>query len=76
MEFIDTQNAHLLKMIEDWLGNGSGWTVEAIDEHWANIAKYKPLRGSSYMELPSKLSNARKGLINIRNGKSQEFNII
>ena len=34
MEFVNTQNAHLLKQVDKWLGNGSGWTVKQIDGHW------------------------------------------
>ena len=41
--------------------------IDTIDSHYINITTYKPLNGSSYIELKMKLRNPRKGLINIKN---------
>lgn len=30
---------------------GSGWTIESVGEHYVNLVKYKPLKGSSYIQL-------------------------
>ena len=56
-----------------WLSEGSGWTVESVEGHYVNIAKYKPLRGSSYIELPKELRNSKKGLINLKNKDKKCF---
>ena len=32
--------------------NGSGWNVESIESQYINIWTYKPLAGSSYIDLP------------------------
>ena len=45
---------------------GSGWIVESIESQCINISTYKPLVGSSYIDLPIELSNPRKGLISIK----------
>ena len=38
-----------------------------------NILSYKPLVGSSYIDLPIELSNPRKGLISIKNNAQKCF---
>ena len=65
IESIQTSNQEILNGIAIWLSEGSGLTVKSIDEQCTNIVKYKPLKGSSYMELPSGLTNTVKGLINL-----------
>lgn len=50
-----------------WLSEGSGWTLNSINEHYLNIVKYEPMRGNSYIPLPEKLQNSAKGLINLQN---------
>ena len=54
-------------MIDVWINNGSGWNVESIESQYINISTYRPLSGSSYMDLPVELKSPRKGLINIKN---------
>ena len=54
-------------MIDVWINNGSGWITELIESHYINISSYRPLLGSSYMDLPVELRSPRKGLINIKN---------
>ena len=65
----------ILYMIDNWINNGSGWNIESIESQYINISKYRPLVGSSYMELPADLKSRRKGLINIKN-KDNFFFII
>ena len=54
-------------MIEEWVSEGLGWAINHIDSHLINVTLYKPLNGSSYIELPTELRNPKKGLINIKN---------
>ena len=56
----------ILNVIDKWVSEGSGWVIDRIDSHYLNITLYKPLNGSSYIELPTELKNPKKGLINIR----------
>ena len=46
--------------------NGSGWVLEKVIKVIVNFARYRPVTGSSYIALPTKLQNCR-GLLNIRN---------
>ena len=57
----------LMKAIGQWISEGSGWTIQSVDGHYINLTKYKPLKGSSYIELPTELRNPAKGLINLKN---------
>ena len=59
-------------MIDVWINNGSGWNVESIESQYINISTYRPLAGSSFIDLPLKLRSPRKGLFNI---KSKDQNI-
>ena len=56
--------------IEAWSQRGSGWVVDEILETYINVARYQPLRGGSYMVLPSKLKN-KKAILNIQNRDNQ-----
>ena len=49
------------------------WVIDIIDSHYINVTLYKPLNGSSYIELPTKLRNSKKGLINIKNKDNECF---
>ena len=44
-----------------------------IDKQYINVVKYKPLSGSSYVELASELKHHRKGPMNIMNNDSACF---
>ena len=63
----------ILYRIDAWINKGSGWIVESIESQYINISTYKPLVGSSYIDLPIELSNPRKGLINIKNNDQKCF---
>ena len=71
-ESIQTSDQEILNGIAVWLSEGSRWTVESIDKQYINIVKCKPLKGSSYIELPSKLRNSAKGF-NLTNNDNQCF---
>ena len=63
----------ILYMIDVWINNGSGWIIELIESQYINISTYRPLSGSSYMDLPVELRSPRKGLINIKNKDQKCF---
>ena len=54
-------------VIDKWVLEGSGWFIDSINNHYINVTTYKPLHGSSYIELATELRNPKKGLINIKN---------
>ena len=65
--------ANILNKIGVWVSEGSGWTIKSVNSHYINIAKYKPLKGSSYINLPDELKNPKKGLINPQNKDNKCF---
>ena len=46
-----------LYMIDVWINNGSGWIIELIESQYINISTYRPLSGSSYMNLKKFMLN-------------------
>ena len=66
-------NAEITNKIDVWISEGSGWTIERIEKHYINFAKYKPLKGSSYVELLKELKHHRKSLINVQNKDNECF---
>ena len=61
-------------MIDICMNNGSGWNVEWIESQYINIWTYKPLAGSSYIDLPTCwIKSPRKGLIKTKNKDKKCF---
>ena len=63
----------ILYRIDCWINQGSSWIIESIESQYINISTYKPLLGSSYIDLPIELRSPRKGLINIKNKDQKCF---
>ncbi|CAB4009275.1 Gastrula zinc finger [Paramuricea clavata] len=63
----------ILSRIETFQNLGSNWITLNIESHYVNIAMYKPLKGSSYIELPKDISNSMCGLINMKNNDNLCF---
>ena len=64
---LESSFQEILYMIDNWINEGSGWIIEFIESQYINISTYRPLSGSSYIDLPFELRSPRKGLINIKN---------
>ena len=63
----------ILYMIDAWINNRFGKTIESIESQYINISTYRHLAGSSYIDLPTELKHPRKGLINIKNKDQKCF---
>ena len=70
---LNMSRQEILNTIDKWVSEGSGWVTDRIDSHYMNVTLYKPLNGSSYIELPTELRNPKKGLINIKNKDDECF---
>ena len=70
---LQTSKQQILNMIAQWVSEGSGWTIQSVDNHYLNIAQYQPTKGSSYIKLPQELRNSKKGLINMKNEDNECF---
>ena len=46
--------------IDSWINRGSGWIIELIESQCINISTYRPLEGSSYIDLPIELKHPKK----------------
>ena len=62
-----------MNFVAQWISEGSGWTIQSVDNHYLNIVKYEPMKGSSYIKLPQELRHNNKGLINIKNEDNECF---
>ena len=70
---LESSFQEILYMIDVWINEGSGWTVESIESQYINISTYRPIPGSSYIFLPVELKSPRKGLINTKNKDQKCF---
>jgi hypothetical protein len=57
---------HIMDLIDNFISNGSGWTIGRIKCSTIQCAAYYQIGGSSYLSLPKWLE-AKKALINIKN---------
>ena len=73
IESLELSKEHILNKIAQWVSEGSGWTIQSVDNHYINTVKYQPMNGPSYIELPPELRNSAKGLINIKNEDNECF---
>lgn len=62
----------MLESFTSYLKNGSGWVLKKVLRVDITLNKLKPLRGSSYMEIPKSIEK-RKALINMQNKDNQCF---
>ena len=51
---------------DNWSEAGSGWEAGDIDLAYINVARYRPVRGGTYLPLPASLAK-KKAIINVRN---------
>ena len=50
----------ILYRTDAWINRGSGWIIELIESQYINISTYRPLVGSSYIDLPIELKHPKK----------------
>ena len=63
----------IINKIAVWISEGSGWTVKSVDNHYLNVMKYRPMKGSSYIQLPEEINHNMNGLTNIKNNDNECF---
>ena len=72
-ESLQITQEQIVNKIQQWISEGSGWTIQSVDSHFINVVEYRPLKGSSYIPLPKELQNSAKGLINMKNEDNECF---
>ena len=70
---LNMSRQEIMNAIDKWVSESSRWVINKIDSHYINITLYKPLNGSSYIELPTELRNSKKGLINMKSKDEECF---
>ena len=65
-EYFDKIIEIINRKIEAWVAEGSGWEIEKIELVYVNVARFQPLRGGTYLPIPTKLKN-RKAVMNVQN---------
>ena len=50
---LDKSFQEILYRIDAWINRGSGWIIELTESQYINISTYRPLVGSSYIDLPT-----------------------
>ena len=50
----------ILYRTDVWINKGSGWIIESIESQYINISTYRPLVGSSYIDLSIELKHQKK----------------
>ncbi|XP_060870596.1 uncharacterized protein LOC132945009 [Metopolophium dirhodum] len=71
-EIVEEAFAKLMKEQDEYTSKGSGFTLQCIDGLMLGVYKYKPIGGSSYIQLPGAIEN-KKAVINPQNLDSQCF---
>ena len=69
-EAIEEGHRNIDTQMDKWTREVSGWTVNKVLCLYVNIAKYQPLKGSSYIELPKYLQT-KKAIVNVRNNDNK-----
>ena len=70
---LESSFQEILYMTDNWINEESGWIVKFIESQYINMSTYRPLSGSSYIDLPFELRSPRKGLIKIENKDKKCF---
>ena len=65
-EHYNKQTAYIQTWIEKFTNTASGLEIDHCVKLYLNIAKYEPLKGSSYIPLPEVIAN-KQAIINIKN---------
>ena len=60
------------KSFTEYQREGSNWTLDHVINLTLHVARYKPLRGSTYIPLPPALKN-KKAIINVKNNDEKCF---
>ncbi|GBO34564.1 PR domain zinc finger protein 4, partial [Araneus ventricosus] len=65
-EHVPASFTKILEVVDEFIRRGSGWILDKIVHFELCVAKYQPLRASSYIILPKKLAD-KKAVLNIQN---------
>ena len=58
-DVLESINNTIISNIQKSLGKSFGWNIDSVVDHTANVSKWKPLSGRSYMRLPKELDHPK-----------------
>ena len=70
---LDSSFQEVSNKIGNWISEMFGWIIWSIDAEYVNISIYSSFSGNAYIELPDKLRNSKKGLIEVQNNGNKCF---
>ena len=47
-EALQLSKQQILNMIAQWISEGSGWTIESVDNHYLNVVQYQPMKAKAH----------------------------
>ena len=62
----------LMESLARWTSQGSGFTIEKIEKLHLDVAKYRPIRGATYKELPAWVKK-KNAIVNVKNKDNECF---
>ena len=71
MDEFEEEYEDAINGINEKLGEGSGWQMDGINTVNLSIARYNPIRGSSFIKTPSRIAN-KHAIINVDNSKEPD----
>ena len=71
-KLLDKMIARIEEVLANFQQSGSNWVFQEIQRLEIHFANWKPIRGSTFIPLPTRLQN-KKGVINIKNEDNQCF---
>ncbi|XP_067947655.1 uncharacterized protein [Watersipora subatra] len=74
-EELNRQLANIIRKIDEFTNNGSGWILERVSRFYLEIYRWKPLRGGTYKPTPKALAN-KNAIINVNNGGAKTMAVI
>ena len=72
-KLLDKMIARIEEVLANFQQSGSNWVFQQIRRLEIHFANWKPIRGSTFIPLPTRLQN-KKGVINIKNEDNQCLN--
>jgi hypothetical protein len=69
---IKSSQRKMLESIDKFTNDGSGWVVDEVIGMYVNTTAYRPLRASSYIDLPRFIKNT-KACVNVQNKDDKCF---
>ena len=71
-ELFEKAISKILDGFEQWVSEGSGWVMNRINSITLKIARYRPIKGKSYIKTPEKMKG-KQAIINIQNEDDKCF---